>query len=207
MPRTRAERRETLAEERATQIVDAAARLFARQGYHHTTTKQIAAEAGIAEGTIYNYFASKQDLLLAMLNHLAEMDALVVTVGRSPAGSEHAFVIGLLRERLAVIDRNRHIFQAVMPQMLADAELREQVLNRFAGPALDALQRYVEAEIAAGRLRPVNPALHVRLIQALFMGIILLEIAGDTTLPEMHDQLPEAVADLILNGLLAEGAR
>jgi hypothetical protein len=39
------------------------------------------------------------------------------------------------------------------------------------------------------------------------MGIMLLEMAGDTILPEMHDQLPEAVADLILNGLLAEDTR
>ncbi len=55
------------AEARRGQILAAAITLFTRRGFARTTTKEIAAEAGVAEGTIYKYFASKQDLLFSFL--------------------------------------------------------------------------------------------------------------------------------------------
>lgn len=45
-------------------IEDAALHLFSQQGFHNTTTKQIAHEAGLAEGTIYNYYESKDSILI-----------------------------------------------------------------------------------------------------------------------------------------------
>jgi len=51
-------------------VADAAGPLFGRQGYLATTTKQVAKEAGIAEGTIFNLFGSKAGLLLAALQRL-----------------------------------------------------------------------------------------------------------------------------------------
>src|SRR5438552_1935032 len=55
---------------RRTQILDAAARVFAERGYHRTTVRDIAREAGIADGTIYLYFSSKQELLLGLIAQL-----------------------------------------------------------------------------------------------------------------------------------------
>ncbi|HZG56809.1 TetR/AcrR family transcriptional regulator [Paenibacillus sp.] len=46
-------------------ILAAAEKLFLEQGYDNTTTSQIAAEAGVASGTAFNYFDSKSELLLA----------------------------------------------------------------------------------------------------------------------------------------------
>lgn len=45
-------------------ILEAALHLFQTKGFAQTTTKELASKAGIAEGTIYNYFASKEDLAL-----------------------------------------------------------------------------------------------------------------------------------------------
>ncbi len=68
---------------------------------------------------------------------------------------------------------------------------------------MGALHGYVEAQIAAGVFRPVDPALHVRLVQALFVGMMLMEITGDETLTEKRDQIPEAVVELLWEGLVA----
>lgn len=49
-------------------ILDAALRTFAKRGYSDTKVAEIAAEAGVAEGTLYNYFQSKEELLLALFD-------------------------------------------------------------------------------------------------------------------------------------------
>ncbi len=55
--------RRALMEERQTQILAAAMKVFAKKGFERATIKDIAKEADIAEGSIYNYFKGKDDLL------------------------------------------------------------------------------------------------------------------------------------------------
>jgi AcrR family transcriptional regulator len=50
-------------------ILETAQRLFAGQGYEATTTRDIAREAGIATGTLFNYFATKEDILTSQAHH------------------------------------------------------------------------------------------------------------------------------------------
>jgi TetR/AcrR family fatty acid metabolism transcriptional regulator len=49
-------------------ILDAALKTFVKRGYPETKVAEIASEAGVAEGTLYNYFRSKEDLLLALFD-------------------------------------------------------------------------------------------------------------------------------------------
>jgi TetR/AcrR family fatty acid metabolism transcriptional regulator len=49
-------------------ILDAALKTFVKRGYPETKVAEIAYEAGVAEGTLYNYFQSKEDLLLALFD-------------------------------------------------------------------------------------------------------------------------------------------
>lgn len=60
MPPTRAAKKETTKE----RILDAALEMFRKHGLHGTTTKRISNKAGIAEGTLFNYFKTKEDLAL-----------------------------------------------------------------------------------------------------------------------------------------------
>ena len=61
-----ARKRETSPEE----IVQAAIRCFAKKGYHATKTADIAKEAGVSEGTLYNYFKDKSALFVAVIEHI-----------------------------------------------------------------------------------------------------------------------------------------
>lgn len=66
------------AEDRRSQVLDAAMDLFARQGYRGTTTRQIADHAGVNEAIIFRHFASKEELYWAIL---------IITAGLPRAGS------------------------------------------------------------------------------------------------------------------------
>jgi len=52
--------------ERRAQIIDAARTCFARDGFHRTTLQDVFAEAGLSAGAVYNYFQSKDELILAI---------------------------------------------------------------------------------------------------------------------------------------------
>lgn len=58
----------TRLEQRESDIMEAATRLFADEGFHGTSTRKIAAAAGVSEGTLFHYFKTKNVLLLAILD-------------------------------------------------------------------------------------------------------------------------------------------
>ena len=61
-----------LPEEKREHILDVAAKLFVQKGFHSTDIDQIARAAGVAKGSIYNYFQSKDDLYIHVCRHYFE---------------------------------------------------------------------------------------------------------------------------------------
>ena len=59
-------------EQREADIISAATDLFASDGFHATSTRKIAAAAGVSEGTVFHYFSTKNALLLAILDGFYE---------------------------------------------------------------------------------------------------------------------------------------
>ena len=60
------------AEERRNEILDVAERVFGTQGFDHTSTNDILTEVGIARGTLYYHFKSKEDILNAMIDRITD---------------------------------------------------------------------------------------------------------------------------------------
>jgi TetR/AcrR family fatty acid metabolism transcriptional regulator len=61
-----------------TLILKAAIDVFARQGFHHSRVSDVAKAAGVADGTIYNYFKSKDELLISLFEE--KMEGIVETL-------------------------------------------------------------------------------------------------------------------------------
>src|SRR5919202_3075808 len=61
-------RRELKQERTRAQLLDAAAEVFARRGYHVATLEEVAAEAGYTKGAVYSNFESKEALFLALVD-------------------------------------------------------------------------------------------------------------------------------------------
>src|SRR5216110_1881846 len=69
-------------------IIDAAIRVFARNGYYNSRVSDIAREAGIASGTIYLYFKTKDDILVRLFRH--KMAEFVSALRKQIAGEPDA---------------------------------------------------------------------------------------------------------------------
>jgi AcrR family transcriptional regulator len=67
MAKTATKTRKTGAPPNLERILAAAARLFTKQGFHGTSTRDIAAEAGVSLGNIYNYFKTKEEIFVLLL--------------------------------------------------------------------------------------------------------------------------------------------
>ena len=74
---------------RRNQILDAATKVFAEKGFQRATIKEVAKEAGIADGTIYIYFKNKNALMLGILDRLNATEQRAEG-RRDPASRRHA---------------------------------------------------------------------------------------------------------------------
>jgi AcrR family transcriptional regulator len=127
-----------------TRLLDAAAELFARQGYSATTIEEIATAAGATRATFYLHFASKSDLVHGLYAALVEYDAdyaHLIEVCRDPTEEAlrawlDAFVAGL--------DSPANYWVALRVAGAADREARdaaEQDFARSAGKLAAGLER------------------------------------------------------------------
>jgi len=94
-----------LVERRRVQIVDAAVKLFIEKGFHKTTTRQIAKAAAMSIGNLYEYVATKEDVLfLVCIAIHGEVEKGVKEVLSQAKGGEEALA-GVIREYFLVCDR------------------------------------------------------------------------------------------------------
>ncbi len=196
--------RAQLIEARRNQILDAAATVFGKKGFHNAKTKEIAATAGVSEGTIYNYFDNKFGLLIGLLSRLAEWDHLPVEMDESLQGGVRDFFVTAFQHRLGRIEQGEGLLQALLPQVLINPELREQFYREYVRPITILLEQYVQTQVDLGRVRPVDVSLTVRALQATFVGLLVLRLLGDEALRTGWDQVPELLATLLFDGLSPE---
>jgi AcrR family transcriptional regulator len=107
----------------------AARKLFASRGYEATTTREIAARAGCAEGLIHRYFANKAGLLLAIIKCQVSQEVLDLNARPPLAPSVGAEIVQLVDWEVERIWRDREFLRVVIPRALLDPAL-VQIFNR-----------------------------------------------------------------------------
>jgi AcrR family transcriptional regulator len=147
--------------DRTAKMVDAAAQLFARQGYHGTSTREIAQLAGISENTLFRYFAVKEDLFWAAVkSRFGELELRNDLINSLLIPEDPRIVLPLILSQLV----DTALLKPELLRLLAIAfiELRwkaEDICTRYLAPGFSALSRYFEANIANGKLRSLDPSL------------------------------------------------
>jgi len=195
---------EMLISARREQILDAATTVFAEKGFHRATIKDIARQAGIADGTIYTYFASKTEVLLGILHRLNESTE---REGHFALGSEQdlrTFFTAYLRQRLSLLWPNAQVFQAVLPELLTNGELRQQYYEQVLVPTFKLGEHYFQIQSEEGHLRQIDPPLAARAIAGTLLGLLVLQLLGDQEIATRWQELPEVLTTLLFDGLKPE---
>ncbi len=201
MQEARGSRRERLRKEREQRILDAAAAVFATKGYHGATIREIAVAADVADGTIYNYFDNKFDLLIGLFSRIGEVDHLPLELIEALEGDPRDFFVAAFRERMGHMAEGEEMLTAILPQVLVHPELRERFYAHYVQRIARLLEPYVQGQVDRGRIRPVSAPLVTRIVQGMFIGLLFLRILGDEPLRSNWDQMPELLATVIFDGL------
>ncbi len=192
---------------RRNQILDAAAKVFAEKGFHPTTIKDIASEAGIAHGTIYTYFENKTALLLGIFDR---MKATVIQENAPPALDTidlRTFIRTFISLPLMGLKKdNFALFRIVVSEMMVSEELRTLYYKQILEPTLLLAEPFFQEQAAKRGLDPVDARLTIRAISGMVMGLTLEYIMGDSTLTAQWEELPDFLTDLILHGLRDDNA-
>lgn len=178
------------------QFLDAAVSLFSRQGVAATTLAHIAREVGVTSAMVHYHFASREQLLDAVVNEriLPFVHALHDPI-RSEAMHDPAAIMHAMAECL--ID---HVLRQpwLAPMWLADigsaaGELCQRVMPHVPADRVDQLTAAIAAAQARGE---INPALQPHLIFMSMVGAVLLPLASIEDCREFHpgaDFSPEAL--------------
>jgi TetR/AcrR family fatty acid metabolism transcriptional regulator len=188
---------------RKNQILDAAARVFASKGFHAATIKDIARDAGIADGTIYNYFDNKTTLLFAIFERMR--DALQPTAPVTDLQSDD--VHGAIRAfvslpLLALRGDNFELFRVVMSEIMVNDELRAQYAQQVLTPTLSVAEVAFQHWVELGLIKTEQGRLIVRVLSGMVMGLMLQYIMDDDLLHAHWEALPDIVTDLIMRGIV-----
>ena len=192
-----------LTEARREQVLDAAAKVFAERGFHKATIKQIAREAEVADGTIYNYFADKTDLLLGLLDRINESGRRGGNLAELGEGNFEVFFTAYLHHRMGVLKDNLELLQAVLPEVMVNEPLRQRYFSIIIAPTYELAEGQFERLQADGVIKPFDIPLLTRVLPATLLGLAVLSILGDEAVYKEWDRLPGIIGELLLNGLVA----
>ncbi|WP_254679644.1 TetR/AcrR family transcriptional regulator [Celeribacter baekdonensis] len=176
-------------------LIEAASAIMTEKGVDATTMLEIAERADVGAGTVYNYFKSKDDLALAVLENLMHILALrIEQVTNRFDDPEQVYAFGIRTVLDEATDDPR------WQQLLHRSEVIADTAYRVMGPFATRDMRQAEA---AGRFRTPDPDLIWRLTTQAIMGAALAMSEGRLT----HDCRRDIIVRLLcMTGIGLEGA-
>lgn len=193
-------------EQTQARILDAAHALFMKQGYHGTSMRQIAEHAGITMGGVYNHFASKEEIWVAVLFDRHPYRAVVPTLLAAQGETAEAFVRDAAQRLVSELSQRKDLLHIMFIELVEFNGVHIPALYARIAPELQPLLKVVHSR--ADGLR----ALPLPVLARSFLGFFFSYYVTDVLMPPavramMGGDALDAFLDIYLRGVLAgEGA-
>src|SRR5438128_3614157 len=186
------------------QIIDAAIRVFARTGYYNSRVSDIAREAGIASGTIYLYFPTKDEILVTLFREkMAQWVALVRREIATERGAE-AKIRKLVALHFAVLEGDPDLAEVVQVELRQGHKFFRGASAHEMSAYFDLIGSTLHEGMAAGQIRADLP---VKIATKMLFGA-MDQMATSWVLGKRGyglTETAEAVASIFLRGVSAHG--
>jgi AcrR family transcriptional regulator len=204
MPKITEAQRET----RRQKILDAALRCFSRDGFHNTTTADIVRESGVSQGTLYLYFATKDEIIVALADDRHQGDAFLNAMAQSEQDPVEGLALLLELHGESLDDPRRADLRRVGIQGWAEA-LRNPTVLASVTEGSSLVRKEIVRLIARGQRtaqirREIEPEAVARMLIALFRGLTLeVSLGEDAGLASIGP----LIEDMIRGALFTEAGR
>lgn len=199
-------RRQRRIERRRQEIIEAAAQVFAEKGYANTTTKELAEAADMAEGTLYNYFDGKREILLAILGEMhIPFETLLQDVHKLHSRED---LVNAVENALTIFVSQLDFTRTLLAEIWVDDVILEDFVMERLQHIGQAVQAFITKGIEAGNFRPMDPEATTLMILGVFLALLMPVLRGKKPTPspqERHD-LAQAAVDLLLDGIRVRAA-
>jgi TetR/AcrR family fatty acid metabolism transcriptional regulator len=144
-------------------IIEAAVKVFAKNGFYNSKVSEIARAANVADGTIYLYFQNKDDILISlfeeeMQNVLDEM-TLAITQENDPAKKLERFAL----VHLSLVERHKQLAEIIQVELRQSSKFMKEYKNRKFAQYLDLISSIIREGQAQGVFRSdVKPGIAKR---------------------------------------------
>jgi AcrR family transcriptional regulator len=184
-------------------ILEVSAALFARKGFHGTATREIAAEVGIRQPSLFHHFPTKQAILAELLDR--DLRPALERIRRHRAGDAGAAVrlyAYLLDDVAALVASPFDARGLYNDDVLLEDDLAEQ--RRLRTRLHEETRRLIAEGVASGDLRPLDPLFAQQVVSGMLLDTIW--VTGTHLADDLTDR-PAQIADFVLLGMLADPAR
>ena len=187
------------------QIIEAAVRVFARKGYYNSRVSDIAREAGIAAGTIYLYFKTKDDILVTLFRD--KMADFVGVLRKAIADEADAAskVRRLVSLHFRILEEHPNLAEVVQVELRQGQKFFRGASSQEIGAYFALIGSVLEEGVAEGRFRPGLP---VKVATKMLFGA-MDQVATSWVLGKRGYQLvdtADAVAEIFLQGVAASAS-
>lgn len=111
--------------------LEAAVLLFSKKGYQGTSTLEIAQAAGVSQATIFKYFKTKEDLLLALVAPVLPQLFSNILGNINTIETTEELIHFIVQDRFAFLKENKHIIKILLSEVLTNETLRNNLLLRL----------------------------------------------------------------------------
>ncbi len=203
----------TTESETRTRILKAALKLFDRQGYDGTTTRDLAETANVAEGTLFRHFPNKKAILVEVATQ-GWVEILTDLLTELSGMASYKAVAQVMRRRMLHLHENADMLRVCFMEAQFHPDLRDHIQSEVIAKMTDVAEAFFQTAMDQGIYRQMD----AQMVARVFLGMFAIAGFSQSTIMapgtglthamdvaagmEMH-QMAEGLADIFLHGVLA----
>jgi AcrR family transcriptional regulator len=189
--------------ETKSRIMKSAMRLFARRGFDATTTKELAEDAGVAEGTLFRHFTNKKAILIEVATQ-GWIELLTDLLTEFSEMGSYKAVAQVMKHRMMHMRENVDLLRVCFIEVQFHEDLRERIQTEVIEKMTDVAEAFFQTAMDQGIYRQMD----ARLVARVFLGMFTIASFSQNTIAdpgasaEELQHMAEGLSDIFLNGVL-----
>ncbi|MBO8170283.1 MAG: TetR/AcrR family transcriptional regulator [Bacillaceae bacterium] len=183
-------------------ILQSAVKIFSQKGFSGSTTREIAREAGVSEATIFRYFETKKDLLLALISPSMVKSITDLFVDMDGESEENVLKNFLKRNAEAIKD-NQDLLKIILYEALFHPEIKEIIFKEIVQKKTRLLESYFEQQKRDGQFKDIDSKTATQTLIGMLIGFQLFKYAfpSQDTNPKQENDILDDIIRIFLYGM------